>query len=72
MSVRFANNFKYLRARTVAFHVFIKHTTQLSPGLSRAATSLQHREKLYISSVGKYVPEELYSSAVQPLDRFQS
>jgi len=28
MSVRFANDFKYLRAGTMVFHVFIKHPAQ--------------------------------------------
>lgn len=32
MSVRFANDFEYLGAGTMAFHVFIKHATQWSPG----------------------------------------
>lgn len=43
MSVRFADDFKYLRAGTMAFHVFVKHATEQSPGPERGSRVLLQR-----------------------------
>lgn len=61
MSVRFADDFKYLRAGTMAFHVFVKHATEQSPGPERGSrVLLQHRWEPYNSSVGTQVQQKQY------------